>query len=848
MAGPREAACGISEGKMRNFKGWGCAYLALVLSISVRATPQHAGSSTTIQAAGTSALVAPTAEAKVTGESPAAKLPIRRVVLYKTGIGYFEHLGRVEDDQRVRIDFTSGQLNDVLESLTILDLNGGRIAGVSYNSEAPLSQRLGALRLPFEEATDASKFYAALRGTRLEVKNGTNSITGRLLSVERKTRVSGGTTLEVDVITLVSDAGQVRSVEITPAVSVRLAEHDVNEEVGRYLGLLRSASEQDLRRMTIETSGSGHRQLYVSYISEVPVWKTTYRIVLPSKMADDTLLQGWAIVDNTVGEDWSNVELSLVAGAPQSFIQPLSQPFYTRRPVIALTEIAQQAPQTHEAAMLGGLGRLSGLVTDPTGGVMPFVEVKVYGEDGTLRATATTDDRGQYAIADLPAGNYRAEFRAQGFNTAVVEGLSLGGGRDVAQNMTLKIGSVNETVTVAAQLPTVETAASTVGVAGGAGPRTGSNSELGRGPATGASFGMGAAIGPGVPGGVLGGRVLNAARGAADAVAHGADLGDLFEYKLKDRVTIRKNESALVPIVQVHVTAEKVSLWNASLHSMRPLRALWLTNSSSLTLDGGSFSILENDAFAGEGLTDSIKAGEKRLLSYAADLGLRVESRSEGDPERVTHVRVDRGVMTQMCELRQATTYIVRDDDTTPRTVLIEHPLRTGWRLAGENSKPEETTSAVYRFRIQVDPKNSATFVVHESRPLESTYQLTNLTEDQIKIFLQQRAINPEIEAAFRKIVEQKNRVAAFDAEISNRDDERQKIYDDQQRLRENLKALKGSAEERALTQRYTQQLADQETRLETLERESAALENKRDTAQGELEQMIQTLSLDRTI
>jgi hypothetical protein len=841
---------------MFTFKGWGCVYAVLALSVSANAMPQNAASPRAIHATEfrAAAPIAPAATAKATDESSTAKLPIRRVILYKTGVGYFEHLGRIQGDQAVRIDFTSGQLNDVLQSLTILDLNGGRIAGVSYNSEAPLSQRLGALRLPLEETTDASKFYGALRGARLEVRSGTSAITGRLLSVERKTRVSGGTTLEVDVITLVSDAGEVRSIEITPAVSVRLAERDVNDEVGRYLGLLGSAREQDLRRMTIETTGSGDRQLYVSYISEVPVWKTTYRIVLPAKASDDTLLQGWAIVDNTVGEDWANVELSLVAGAPQSFIQQLSQPYYTRRPVIALPETAQLAPQTHEAAMLGGLGGLSGVVTDPSGGVMPFVEVKLYGQDGTLLATATTNNQGRYAIPDLPAGNYRAEFSAQGFNKTIVQGLSLGGGRDVTQNTTLQIGTVSQSVTVNAQASQLETEASTVGPNSAT---TGSDSELGhgmgsgngRGPASsGRNYAQFLALQPGVAGGVPGANVLNAARGAAEAAAQGADLGDLFEYKLKDRVTIRKNESALVPIVQAHVTAEKVSLWNSGLGSPRPLRALWLTNSSPLTLDGGSFSVLENEAFAGEGLTDSIKPGEKRLLSYAADLGVRVNTTSESDPQRVTHVRIIHGVMTQTSELRQETSYTVRDDDTTPRTVLIEHPLRTGWLLAGDNFKPDETTSAVYRFRVKVDPKDSATLVVRESRPLESTFALTNLTDDQIKFFLQQKSISPQIEAAFRKIVEQKNRVAAVDAEISSRDDETQKIYDDQQRLRENLKALKGSAEERALTQRYTQQLADQETRLQTLQHESADLQDKREQAQSDLDRMIQTLSLDATI
>ncbi|MGA8013399.1 MAG: hypothetical protein WB949_13300 [Candidatus Acidiferrales bacterium] len=133
-------------------------------------------------------------------------------------------------------------------------------------------------------------------------------------------------------------------------------------------------------------------------------------------------------------------------------------------------------------------------------------------------------------------------------------------------------------------------------------------------------------------------------------------------------------------------------------------------------------------------------------------------------------------------------------------------------------------------------------------KPLEASFSLTNLTDDQIKIFLKQESIAPEVEAAFRKIVEQKNRIAALDAEVSSRDDETQKIYDDQQRQRENLKALKGSPEERALTQRYTKQRADQANRLEALQRESADLKSKQDQAQAELDKMIETLSLDTVI
>src|ERR1700680_4348353 len=107
-----------------------------------------------------------------------ANLPIKRVVLYKNGVGYFEHLGHVRDNQDVAIPFTSGQLNDVLKSLTVLDLNGGRIAGVAYGSAAPVDRHLGDLRLPLGETTTLTEFLSALRGARLEVHSATGSITG----------------------------------------------------------------------------------------------------------------------------------------------------------------------------------------------------------------------------------------------------------------------------------------------------------------------------------------------------------------------------------------------------------------------------------------------------------------------------------------------------------------------------------------------------------------------------------------------------------------------------------------------------------------------------------------------
>src|SRR5712664_529019 len=129
--------------------------------------------------------------AQISTSEDSSRLPVKRVVLYKNGVGYFEHAARVHGNQELAIDFTTAQLNDVLKSLTVVDLGDGRISGVRYNSIAPLDERLKTLRLPFGEQVTRADFLAAMRGARVEVRSGSSISTGRLLSVEKERRANG---------------------------------------------------------------------------------------------------------------------------------------------------------------------------------------------------------------------------------------------------------------------------------------------------------------------------------------------------------------------------------------------------------------------------------------------------------------------------------------------------------------------------------------------------------------------------------------------------------------------------------------------------------------------------------
>jgi hypothetical protein len=782
----------------------------------------------------------------------AAKLPVRRVVLYKNGVGYFEHLGRVRGSQDVHIDFTSAQLNDVLKSLTVLDLAGGRITGVDYNSEAPLARRLATLRLALGERPSVSEFLGALRGARLEVRGANGpALTGRLLSVERKTRSATNWTVETDEISLISESGEVHSVDLNPTTSVRIAEKDLQVEVGRYLNLIASSRDQDVRRMTISTTGNGERNLYVSYISEVPIWKTTYRIVLPTKAEKKPLLQGWAIVDNTVGEDWNEVELSLVAGAPHSFIQQLSEPFYGRRPVVPLPESVQLSPQTHAATLTGGNGHLSGAVTDPSGAVIAGANVKLMDENGLIVAQTATDSTGNYSFSSLSPGNYRVQTERPGFKTNLMTQLNVAPGENQT-NTRLDVGASTETVEVTADSASVNTSMAMLGT-------TGKLSAVANRPhvSTGAGYGNG--VGGGVAGGNINGRsamglamlspgVVEDSLAQANAAASGQELGDLFEYKLKDKVTLKKNQSALVPIAQTEIEAEKVSLWSGTSGSGRPLRGLWLKNTSPLTFDGGSFSVLENEVFAGEGLTDPIKPGERRLLSYATDLGLLVEAQTNSRPQHVTLAKISKGILTHVSRLEERTLYTVRNQDAAARTLVVEHPARVGWSLAKGAKEPEEKSPGTYRFRLEVPAKATASLPVEEMRTLDVTYSISDLSTDQIGLFVKNKTITPEMAQALQKIMDQKTVVAKLEEEMENRQKDIDRIVEDQGRLRENMKALRGSAEEKALLQRYTKQLDEQETQLESLRKTIRDTEAQRDKANDQLEKVIDELQIEATL
>jgi hypothetical protein len=704
------------------------------------------------------------APSSVAASAAIKDLPVRKVVLYKNGVGYFEHAGTVSGNQRVTIDFTSSQLNDVLQSLTALDEGGGRIGGVNYNSTTPLAEQLKTLSLGMTDDPTSTELFQALRGQRVEVMGGPGgTITGRLMSIEARTEkaATGDGTLDKFYLTLVAGSGAVRVIELTPTLSVRPLDANLEGQLDRYLELLSTTHSSGLRHLTLNALGQGQRELRVSYISEVPVWKSTYRIVFPRKANGKATMQGWAVVDNTVGADWDNVELSLVAGAPQSFIQPLSQPLYTRRPEIPIATLVETTPQTHEAAE-----------SQPSGSA----ETVTVNAEMVPAQTATAAPR--------PMAKQALHGReTSGFAVAGMAGMGSGSGGGIM-----------------------------------------------------AGSGNGAGVGGGAGGGLY--RVSDAIQ-EGDVSTNAFD--DFFEYSLAQPVTIHKNESAMVPILQQELPAEHVTLWSE--RENKPLRAVWLENNSKLTLDAGSFSIFESGEFAGEGLLEPIHPGEKRLMSYAADQAVRVKVTDRDGKANLHHVSVSKGVIVETHMDVSSVTYSATNSADVDRVVLVEHARRNnGWTL-DDGLKADETSPNLYRFKLPVAAHSTAKLEVRERGP-ETTSVALNANSDQTGYLLDLVKRVPDALDKLKPIIDAQTALAELDRRIEESKKTEETAAADEARDRENLTALKGND----AAKRFVDELNRAEDQLQATRKQTADLEAQKNAAVEKLNALIAGISWDWTV
>lgn len=655
----------------------------------------------------------------------AADLPVRQVVLYKNGVGYFERAGDVKAGEPAQLSFRQSEMNDILKSLTVRDASGSTVSGVRYESAEPLEQKLATF--PFARGDDRnslSSFLHRLQGSRLSAGVGSERIEGVIVLARRIP--ASDKQGEHEEVVLLLDSGEMRTLALDSVTSLQLADPALQAKLRDYLRLLAVALSADKRLVTIDSAGKFARSLTASYMVPAPIWKSSYRLVF--EKPGETVLEGWAIVDNTSGEDWRDVRLSLVSGRPVSFISNLFETKTIERQVADVPELASVNPVVYEGGVVGGA----------PGGVM---------------------------------------------------------------------GGIIGAVPSAAPPP----------------------------PPPQAKFSPGAGMGAGMGGGTY--RVGQPARSTFDVRNTGArEFADLFEYSFTQPVRILAGESAMLPFVQQKIGARKLLVYSDP-SSRHPMSAVELTNSTGKTLDGGPITVFEAASYAGEALMNTLKSGDKRLVSYAVDLGTRLTTALESGSQDIRELHVRRGVLLARWALRNVQTYTIRNVDAHAKTLLIEHPIRHEFKLIGV--KPVETTATAYRFEVKLAPNAEETFPVTEEQEQETIVTLTSATPDVLATYIANRALTPAGRRALEQISGLKQKIDALQQQLQAASSDVQNLERDQERTRQNIRSLNEVSGQQEQVQRYARGLSEQEAKLAALRDRQAELTKQKSTVEAQMKTLV---------
>ena len=669
------------------------------------------------------------------------------VVLYKHGIGFFERSGSVPAGDQAQLQFKATEMDDVLKSLTIEKRGGGGVSAVRYDSSDPLSKRLEVFPFRIGNKINLADILDQFKGAQVELRLSSGAVRGTIVS----SRFSPATDRQPERIELMlfMENGELRTVDPAGAAGLRFVDSKLQSQFQDYLQVIARSRSLDKRSVTIESSG-GESQVAVSYVVPTPIWKSSYRLVFSG---GDPLLEGWAIVDNTSGEDWTNVRMSLVSGLPVSFISKLYEPRYLSRPVVQLAQDRAWRPTVH-------------------GGV-------VEGEQGQLAQAAGLKRRDNPFAANKP--------------------MAMGGAAKKELAETARLGLV-------------------------LGDRSYRQS-----------------VAAGAPGRMAGGgfeRDQMASTVAAAAV--GAELGELFEYKIEEPVTIRKGESAMLPFLRERIKARRLLIYDHGNGSQHPLNAAELNNTSGSTMDGGAITVYDAGAYAGEALMETIKSGDKRLISYAVDLGTRITTAFDSSNKLLGEFHYRRGIMTLRRALKETKTFTIRNVDSDAKTVIIEHAARPNYELVG--MKAAEKTANAYRFEVNVEGGETAKFPIVEERVYSEQIGITNLTPDQLFSYVLNKELDEAGREKLRQIADLKRQIADGDNQLKRLDQQLNEMVQDQSRLRSNISTLRSVTGQQQRVMEYADKLSAQEGQLVTLRDNRTGLQRQTDDQRRELASLIESL------
>lgn len=639
-------------------------------------------------------------------ETKTNSIPLTRVTLYKHGIGHFERRGKVGGPEAIELLCGPDEIDDMLKSLLILNVGGGRLSAVTYESSKTLETRISEFGFDLRNCSGMVDLLRQLKGAPVTVTVAGETVSGRVIGLDECQQVIGEAVTTEYQLVLYSDSTAMRRIALSSINRLTIDDPALSGEIQQQLELLFQATrKKDRKTLTVELLENTERDVIIAYSIPCPIWKTSYRIVVNED--GKLIIQGMAIVDNVQEEDWNEVQMVLVSASPVSFIQPLYDPVQPIRPTIDAQGVTSTGP---------------------------FVAERAHASAKMKRALA----------ADMQ----------------------------------------NQPVPMAA--PMVRQSISGVGsLPGSAGSMTAFNALC---------------------------------ESSVDVQTQ--ETGEMFEYRIKDAVTVPRNSSALIPVVQQTIEGERLSLYNESRNERFPYAALRLKNSTGLTLEAGPVTIMENDAYSGEALLDVVKPDDTRFLPYAIDQSVQVVVRTESARKPIWRVRSWHGSLYFDYREQNHRIYEIENLADKDKVVYIEHPTLPNLRLVSPKD-PAEVTASFYRFKVPLAPKQSHSLDVVEEWDGTQQVWLENFDVGELKEIrwlIAQNIVDDKFRSFLKDFVERRQEIVKLNQQGRQLSEQLAQYQKDQERARENVKTLGSTSE------RYRRAIDEAEDKISRTEAELQAL------------------------
>ena len=712
------------------------------------------------------------------GDEVSKKLPLTQVVLFNSGVGYFHREGVVEGNARIDMSFAASDVNDLLKSLLLQDLSGGKISTVSYDSEEPIEVTLKAFALDLTANPSFGQLLNQARGEKVEVTTQQGNaqpgtMTGIIVGMESQ---FDGPNKETHLLNVLCTEG-LRNVPLSQVQRVRFLNAALDAEFRKALDVLALSHDNQKKVVSLNFTGEGKRDVRVGYAIEHPMWKTSYRLVIDK---DGKLnLQGWAIVENTTDEDWKDVRLTLVAARPISFKMDLYPPLNVPRPTVEPERFATLRPPTYNGALLSQGGPQPG----PAGVNAGFAGLQQGFNAGFAGLQAGFLGGFQQGFQGLQAGfqqgfNTGSPGYAQGFNryqmdTSWLQSSGKGAPRLSYEELQKRREALHEARAKALEAGSTLTA--------------------------------------------LDSKEIDALMNRNEG-----EVEDSYQYVISEKVTIPRQKSALLPIFNQEITGTRLSIFNETVQNKNPLLGLRFKNTTDQPLMQGPVMVHDVGRYGGDARVSDMHVNEQRLLAYAIDQGMEVLAVDEPVKHTVVAMAIRKGFMVTQEHRETTKKYHIKNRSRQDRTLVIEHPMRSTKAKIISKEQPYETARDVHRFEVKVAAGKTAVLEVVEREKEEDSWGLQSISQLHVDSYRALELTPLKIKEALAKTLEKRLDLVTLENDLQTTEGQLKAVVEDQARLRANIERVPRDS---AVYKRYLDKFDTQETQLEKLQ--AAVLEKR---------------------